>query len=187
MNFEWQLAKSADFAEFNNWHEFLLDKFGEQNAFTNYLTSPDILIGDLIEAVITPTKKQTQILTRCFTARLNGELVGFVMVTQKENNIDVEVLAVKPTIQAKGIGTAMIFDLVKNREQILGFNAESFTSQIHDSNTPSKKVFERNGFSNIDSKPGVKEAFMQYKLLTTHIDNKEKVDKSVYSPTHFKK
>ena len=48
-------------------------------------------------------------------------------------------------------------------------------------------MFERNGFSNIDSKPGVKEAFMQYKLLTTHIDNKEKVDKSIYSPTHFKK
>lgn len=190
MTFEWKPSTHQDFEEINKWHKYLLEHYGNENAYTSYLTSEGVLLGDLVESVSENNPPLINTST-CHSVFLDGELSGFSLITIFEESgkvvADIEVLAVKPTSQSKGVGTAMIFDLVKNREQILGLHIDSFTSQIHDSNTPSKKVFERNGFSNIDSKPGVKEAFMQYKLLTTHIDNKEKVDKNIYSPTHFKK
>lgn len=168
MTFEWKPSTHEDFEEINKWHKYLLERFGNENAYTAYLTSEGVLLGDLVESVSENNPPLINTST-CHSAFLDGELNGFSLITlfQKGDEViaDIEVLAVKPTSQSKGVGTGMIFDLVKHREQILGLHIDSFTSQIHESNKASTRVFEKNGFENVGTKRGVKESFNLYKKL----------------------
>ena len=191
MTFEWKPSTHQDFEEINKWHKYLLEHYGNENAYTSYLTSEGVFLGDLVESVSENNPPLLNTST-CHSAFLNGELVGFSLITIfKEKggvNADIEVLAVKPTSQAKGVGTAMIFDLVKNREQILGLHIDSFTSQIHESNKASTRVFEKNGFSNVGTKPGLRESFNLYKkMLDSVVTGNEVPDYTQSSSTEILK
>ena len=39
MTFEWKPSTHEDFEEINKWHKYLLERFGNENAYTAYLTS----------------------------------------------------------------------------------------------------------------------------------------------------
>ena len=191
MNFKWKPSNHEDFEEINKWHKYLLKHYGNENAYTAYLTSEGVLLGDLVESVSENNPPLINTST-CHSAFLDGELSGFSLITISEEGgkvvADIEVLAVKPTSQSKGVGTAMIFDLVKNREQILGLHIDSFTSQIHESNKASTRVFEKNGFSNVGTKPGLRESFNLYKkMLDSVVTGNEVPDYTQSSSTEILK
>ena len=147
MNFVWNKSNKEDYKKFNSWHQTLNDKYGEnKNNYTKYIASSGCLIGDLLEVICEDSP-----VTDCYTALQNGTAVGFSMITvdvvDGKYVADVEVLGVNPDIQTKGIGTAMVFDIVKGCKTITKKPVSKITAKIHETNLASKRVFEKNYFN----------------------------------------
>lgn len=152
MNFTWEKTEEKDFETFNKWHMEAIFKAGkEQDPITKYLAPKTILLGNVIKML---TGEKSDLKWESITAKLNGVAVGFVAFsreTKLENNVpilqlNIEVIAVDPSCVGKGVGTAMIFDIVKNKEKLFGLKIHKFSTKIERENRPSQNAFLKNGF-----------------------------------------
>ena len=89
-----------------------------------------------------------RIATSATIARISDEIVGYQLSTLNQNYAHLARLAVKPSAQGKGVGKALIHDMI-NRFQRRGVQSISVNTQ--DSNRHSQRLytqfgFERNGY-----------------------------------------
>ena len=152
MNFTWEKTNEKDFETFNIWHTEAIFKAGkEQDPITKYLAPKTVLLGNVIKML---TGEKSDLKWESLTAKLNGDAVGFVVFSREnklENNfpilqLNIEVIAVNPSCVGKGVGTAMIFDIVKNKEKFFGLKVDKFSTKIERENSPSQNAFLKNGF-----------------------------------------
>ena len=146
MNFTWRETTEEDINTFNAWHKQAKLKNNSYDSLSVFLTDTALLgkfITDLMK--IMPER------LRAITATLNdvpvGVVVAYIRNTKElDNVVTFETVAVNPALQGNGIGTAMIFDIVKNSEQILNTLPEYFFAAIDKDNKASRSAFENNNF-----------------------------------------
>lgn len=148
MNFDWRKSTPEDFELFNNWHKVAKLKNSNSDRISTFLTG-DALLGTFIKKSILRGSDNL----KSITATLNSKAVGVIVayVRQKNSEVDaaitIEAIAVNPEFIGRGIGTAMIFDVVKNSDKILGITPDYFVAAVDSDNKSSCGAFENNGFS----------------------------------------
>ncbi len=146
MNFIWRETTSEDKQLFNTWHKQAKLKNAEYDNISMFLTDT-ALLGNFVDNATATFPERLKALT----ATLNNEPVGVVIAYIRnepglDNIVTFESIAVNPSLQGKGIGTAMVFDVVKYSNKILGALPEYFFACIEKDNVRSKKAFTNNGF-----------------------------------------
>lgn len=160
MNFEWTRTTKKDCEEFNKWNNPDELKFKEDKVLNNVKNLNKFLnadkAGGLGSVLVNYIGGDAYSLNNFFvkTARLNNEIVGVMAAyfnnESGSNVLECQIYAVKPELQGKGYGTAMLFDMVKNTEQIFGISNTKFVAYVNKNNKASIKAFEKNGFKKDD-------------------------------------
>ena len=146
MNFIWRETNGEDKKNFNDWHKKAKLKNNDYDNISVFLTDKTLL-GNFIDNITTSFPERLKALT----ATLNSVSVGVVVAyIRNEPNLDnvitFEAIAVNPEFQKMGIGTAMVFDIVKNSDAILKDIPEYFFACIDKDNASSEAIFTKNGF-----------------------------------------
>ena len=152
MNFDWRRTTEEDLQEFNKWHESV--KGTNKDNITKYIGEKPL--GENVLDLV----KDLNCDNTSYRARsiyYNNELVGVVVaiIVNKSRfshrELRIHNLVVNPFVQGKGIGTAILFDVVKNCEQIFNFTPSKITSSVAKSNVASNKAHQNAKFK-IDKK-----------------------------------
>ena len=170
MNFEWRKTNRYDIKKFNAWHENALNAGKNSNAslVKKYLGQKEPLLGSV---VLTLTDNlNSKYHTKSFTATFNGKPVGFVVCSvrdienSKNKQLQIFGVTVNPELVNNGIGTAMIFDIVKFREKFFNAKISVVTTAIKNNNVFAKGAFKNVGFE--PEKEPKQKSFSFYQLET---------------------
>lgn len=146
MNFTWREITDEDLKIFNNWHKMAKLKNNEYDGISVFLTDT-ALLGNFIDRITSSYPERLKAITAILNDVPVGVVVAYIRNEPKMDNIvTFEAIAVNPELTGKGIGTAMIFDVVKNSEKILASLPDYFFASIDKDNKPSRGAFENNGF-----------------------------------------
>lgn len=146
MNFTWRETTDDDKKLFNNWHKLSKLKNNEYDGISVFLTDT-ALLGNFIDRITSSYPERLKAITAILNDVPVGVVVAYIRNEPKMDNIvTFEAIAVNPELTGKGIGTAMIFDVVKNSEKILASLPDYFFASINKNNKSSRGAFENNGF-----------------------------------------
>ena len=127
------------------------------------LKSKNLLLEHIINSDFGTLKPTKQILSA-------NKAQGIVFNDNNRNNDYILYLIVAPQRQGRGYGTRVVSS-IKNNIEFFAKNSlhNSLSTQIHDKNIPSQKVFERNNFHtlNLSFQPckGLSEYFLEDDLI----------------------
>lgn len=192
MNFEWRKTNKNDIKKFNEWHQKALSATKKDNAslVKKFLGDKEVLIGS---TVLTLTDNlNPKYHTKSFTATYKGVPVGFVVCMVNENlkseskRLHIYGVTVNPEYVNNGIGTAMIFDIVKFREKFFESKINVVTTTIKNNNVYAKGAFNNVGFEKIKDENKYK-SISYYKLETrkTSYYNNDELDESMAKTMQF--
>ena len=142
MNFEWKQTTEQDLEQFNNWgkKDLKIQRFVDGKNLGNKIL-------EMVENISYDSG-----VFRVRSVYDNDVLVGVCVViinkaTKKSRNtLTLYNIVVNPELQNKGYGCAMMFDIVKNCEQIFNFKPMVIKSYVHKQNVASNKMHVNAGF-----------------------------------------
>lgn len=193
MNFEWRKTTKNDIKKFNNWHTKVLEAGKKDNAslVKKYLSDKEPLLGS---TVLTLTDNlNSKYHTKSFTATFNGEPVGFVVCMVNQNlkseskRLHIYGVTVNPDLVDNGVGTAMIFDIVKFREKFFDANINLVTTTIKNNNVYAKGAFSNVGFEKVKEENPKQKSITYYQLQTrkTSYYNNDELDEKMAETMKF--
>lgn len=172
MVFEWRQPTKEDINLFNDWHSTLIKQSLNLDPITKFITSKDVLLGETIEAFDPST---------ILVAVYENSAVGVVMFSIKNSKIskqkilEIEAIAVNPSLANRGIGTKIIKELSHNTEILCGQKINLISALIEDSNISSKKLFLKNNFIESQSQSRISwKKYNTYRLDVSHLKNQDK-------------
>lgn len=142
MNFEWKKTTEQDLEQFNNWgkKDLKIQRFVDGKNLGNKILD---MVGSL---------NFDQSPFKVKSVYSGNVLVGVCVViinkaTKKSRNtLTLYNIVVNPELQNKGYGCAMMFDIVKNCEQIFNFKPMVIKSYVDKQNVASNKMHVNAGF-----------------------------------------
>lgn len=153
MNFEWRDATPLDCLEFNRWSE--TDNFKEKLAKKGSKNLNKFLnanryggFGFIIRQFINYQEfTSDDYFAKVATIEENVVGVAVVYKHPNKNLLECMAIAVDPSLQGNGYGTAMIFDIVKCHEKLFGIKEKcEVTAYIDKHNIASQTAFKKVGF-----------------------------------------
>ena len=121
MNFDWRDISRKDTEEFNKWsnsEDFKIKS--KENTIDKYLHTNNYGgLGELIKMFLNVKGKDMFLKVATDNGQLIGIIVAMKLDNQPKDTIECMMFAVNPTLQGKGYGTAMLFDVVKSPERYL--------------------------------------------------------------------
>lgn len=148
MNFDWRDISRKDTEEFNQWsnsEDFKIKS--KENTIDKYLHTNNYGgLGELIKMFLNVKGKDMFLKVATDNGRMIGIIVAMKLDNQPKNTIECMMFAVNPTLQGKGYGTAMLFDVVKYPEKIFGISNCKFVSYVNKENIASETAFKKAGF-----------------------------------------
>ncbi len=138
MTFEWNDYKTEDAAEIDTW----LDESAIR--FTG--------MDDGWNADVEYWKENAgDDLFRCKTISFDGVMTGAVYIIgwheDDTEGFTIGEIILRPDARGKGLGTAMLKDLLDRSGEIIGTQLNPVDAVIFTSNTASKRMFEKAGFT----------------------------------------
>lgn len=142
MNFEWKQTTEQDLEQFNNWgkKDLKIQRFVDGKNLGNKILEMVENIGYDSGVFRVRSVYDNDVLV--------GVCVVFINKTNKKdrNTMMIYNIVVNPELQNKGYGCAMMFDIVKNCEQIFGFKPRVIKSYVDKDNVASNKMHLSAGF-----------------------------------------
>lgn len=142
MNFEWKQTTEQDLEQFNNW--------GKKDLKIQRFVDGKNLGNKILEMVGSLNFDQSPFKVKSVYSGnvLVGVCVVFINKTNKKdrNTMMIYNIVVNPELQNKGYGCAMMFDIVKNCEQIFNFKPMVIKSYVDKQNVASNKMHVNAGF-----------------------------------------
>lgn len=186
MNFKWREFKESDVSVFNDWHTYAIKNSAPiQDGISKYITPTNFLLGDTINEMADEFCDDS-VRLYSIVSLVNNKPVGVVLYSKikSENSndvckVEIEAIVSNPKLKGCGIGTAMIFDMVKNREKLFGGKVETIIAKIERSNLPSQKAFSNNNFDKFNHPTN--QRFFEYKndVSNNYKNNNYHMKKSV--------
>lgn len=172
MNFTWRETTSADLKLFNDWHRQAKIKNNQYDNISVFLTDT-ALLGNFIDNITSSFPERLKAITALLNDVPVGVVVAYIRNQPKLDNIvTFEAIAVNPELTGKGIGTAMIFDVVKNSEKIFNYNPKVIRAVVNASNYASKKVFKKNNFEIYNDDGSRGKGFYELKRAISELDKR---------------
>lgn len=89
--------------------------------------------------------------TLYLVAEENGEILGYLGLWQYFEEADITNVAVKSTARRKGVGTALLEEIIKQAE-VRGITV--LTLEVRKSNEAAIRLYEKQGFQSVGIRPG---------------------------------
>lgn len=86
----------------------------------------------------------------CLAAKLNGNLIGFIVVQDKTYDAEIFLVAVHPDAQRNGIGRSLILRAIKHCQE----KAERIFLEVRESNNPAIELYESLMFNQVGVREG---------------------------------